>query len=369
MNQNQNNNKPKGTIKNMKKDITKKINQNPKENKYLYYKKPTKLTKTKIYNLPSIKPLTMFYGGVALYQKKQERYLKEGKTNIKGRFIQLEIDKFIDIIGSNKKEIIRKIKVYQRELLDYKIEVEQEQGVLALNFISKVFYEKKRQTISIVFNENIEIWNQKNNWNSNLLSNLKEYKSKYSILFYELIKANIKQNYLKQGTLNIYLNDLMDYLGVGDSKTYKFYNNFKTLLLDRAIKEMESIHNIKLIKFQALKEQVKGSKKINYLSFTFDYSNEKIITPKNIIRNLEQKKIIPYNQDPIIKDIGKNDNESITITLKHKKEMEKIITQQGETLSNQELATNGTIDNFLENIDFDLAIETNPHYKKNKGDN
>ncbi len=309
----------------MKQDNNKK--QTHKKNDLLNYRKPNHLIRTKTYDLPSKTPLKMFMGGVAIIQKQQAQ-------GINTRFIKYDIKEFIKITGIRKQELINKIKPYQRELLDYKIEVETPQGVLAFNFINKVFYDSKAEKIIIFFNKNIEIWNTNKNWTSNLLSNLKLYKSKYSIIFYELIKANIKKNNKGIGTFNIYLKDFKDYLGIKEKdKTYKNFHNFKKNILDRIIKEMETIHNIKLVSLKTLKEQVKGSKKINYLSFAFDYSNEikgtrqtKTLTPQDIIKEIPNIKEIERQQPKQDIIINVEPNNQTTKPIKNNVETQTQIT-------------------------------------------
>ncbi len=329
---------------NQENNKTKKDNQNHKENELLHYKKPNQLTRARIENLPNLIPLKMFYGGVAIHQKQKA----QGK---KGRFIKYPINQFIDIVGGNKKKIINKVKNYQRELLDFKIFIEQGDNLIAINFINKIFYENKGKNISIFFNENIDLWNVKNNWNSNLLSNIRQYKSKYSIIFYELIKAYIKQDNKGMGKVKISIKDLKDLLGVSNKITYENFHNLKKNILNRAIKEMETIHKIKLINLETTKE--KGSTKIKGLIFTFDYSREitlKKLTPKGIIKKME---VMEYQTIETPKAINLISNNHLD--------------KEGEQQNNKIKNILEQVD--LEQLDFNLAIDHNPYFNKNKGNN
>jgi hypothetical protein len=168
------------------------------------------------------------------------------------REYRLSAKEFSELVDSKHKDEYGRLRELGEGLLSKPLKIPRPaNGFLICNWLSSYEYIPKKGHIVCSFDPKLKpyLLQLKEQFTKYQLENILKFKSAYSIRLYELAKS-----WEARGDFTISLDELRDILGIGNK--YKLYNDLKRYVLQRSIKEINALSDIKL----SFKEKKVGRK-------------------------------------------------------------------------------------------------------------
>jgi len=168
------------------------------------------------------------------------------------REYRLSAKKYSDMVDSKHKDEYARLRELGEGLLSKPLKIPRPyNGFLICNWLSSYEYIPKKGHIVCSFDPKLKpyLLQLKEQFTKYQLENILKFKSVYSIRLYELAKS-----WEARGDFTVSVVEIRDVLGIGDK--YKLYNDLKRYVLERSIKEINALTDIKL----SFKEKKLGRK-------------------------------------------------------------------------------------------------------------
>mgnify|MGYP001594273499 CR=1 FL=1 len=193
------------------------------------------------------------------------------------RSYRIDIDRFAKMFGRQHKDIYKEVKAavvkrfWERDF-SY---VDEKGKTVVLRWLTKMVYEDKSGYLEIKFSEEIQPYlsSLQGNFTAYYIDQIANFKSIYSVRFYEYALMFLNKNNIKKGIFSLLISEIKEKLDIVEN--YKLFSNFKLKVLNPAKKEINQFSDI-----------------------VFDYSVEKLgRTPHKIKFKVSKKD--SYNEDSI----------------------------------------------------------------------
>ena len=165
---------------------------------------------------------------------------------------------YAELTESKHKDEYKRLQELGEMLLSKPLKIPEVGGFLICNWFSMFRYNGGKGTITVRFDPALKpyLLQLKEQFTKYRLENILKFKSVYSIRMYELAKS-----WEAKGVFEISVEDLRKIFGLEGK--YKLYNDLKRYVLERSLKEINSLSDIRL----SYKEKKQGRKVAN-LVFT-----------------------------------------------------------------------------------------------------
>ena len=180
----------------------------------------------------------------------------------------ISVKEFTQFIGVDTDSAYRECKKITEKLLSRVINVEEEDGLLQIGWLSSAKYIDGEGIVNLSFDPLLKpyLLQLKSNFTSCKLTMLLSFKSQYSMRMYTFLKQ-----YQKLGTREIEIASLRETLGVR-TEQYKLYTDFKRNVLIRTQNELAEKADLS---FEF--EEIKYGRRVASLIFTITCNTEKIL--------------------------------------------------------------------------------------------
>lgn len=223
------------------------------------------------------------------------------------KLYKFKISEFIKLLGIKDQSKYSVLPVVTKELMKKVFEIETDNSIIQVAWLSSAEYIKETGTIELEFSPKLKPYflQLKSFFTNYKLSNILSMKSKYSPRLYEILKMN---EFNKKG-FKIEVKELRKLFKA--EKIYSAYKDFKVKVLEQAQKEINEYTDITF----DFKEQ-KISRKVDSIIF-FVRTNSKSSKPKNNESNkikktqklIEKFEIAEENSKKIVVKIKKTQKE------------------------------------------------------------
>ncbi|WP_461207647.1 replication initiation protein [Clostridium sp. DL1XJH146] len=179
---------------------------------------------------------------------------------------KFKISDFLKLLGIEDKRKYSRIPKITKELMQKVLEIEKEDDIIQVAWISSAHYRKGTGTVELEFSPKLKPYmlGLKEFYTSYRLKNVLELKGKYSIRIYEILKSN---EFKKIAIIEV--DELRKILKV-NSGSYLVYQNFKNRIILKAQKELKEKTDIS---FDF--EEVKTGRKVTSIKFYIHKNNKK----------------------------------------------------------------------------------------------
>jgi plasmid replication initiation protein len=171
---------------------------------------------------------------------------------------EFKIKEFTEFLGIEDKRKYSKIPKITKSLMQKVLEIEQDDDIIQVAWLSSAHYRKGTGTVELEFSPKLKPYmlGLKEFYTSYRLKNVLELKGKYSIRMYEILKSN---EFKKVCSIEV---DELRKMLKADKGSYLIYQNFKNRIIIQAQKELKDKTDIS---FDF--EEIKRSRKITTLKF------------------------------------------------------------------------------------------------------
>jgi len=165
---------------------------------------------------------------------------------------------YAELMDAKRQNTYQALQKLGEMLLSKPLKIQESDGFLICNWFSSYRYKKGEGTITVKFDPALKphLLQLKEMFTKYRLENILRFKSAYSIRIYEIAKS-----WEARGDFTYSLSEFKDLIGA--TKKYSAYYDFKRYVLQRSIKEINELSDIKL----SLKEKKLG-RKVTDLVFT-----------------------------------------------------------------------------------------------------
>jgi plasmid replication initiation protein len=199
--------------------------------------------------------------------------------------IEISIDEFTELIGTTQ-ERYTEIKNIVKNLMKKQVEIDIKEGNLIANWVSSIEYKKNTGKVELEFSVKLKpyLLQLKECYKSYKLKNVINFKNKYAIRIYELLK---QYENMKSKERTIKLDELKKMLGCEDK--YKEFSNFNKFVLQPSKSE--------ILKYSDLcfeYEKIKNGRKIVAIKFIFEKNHSNIEKPTDTEYMIETGQLDEY---------------------------------------------------------------------------
>lgn len=157
------------------------------------------------------------------------------------REYRVQAKEFAELVETKHKDEYGRIKELGEKLLSKPLRIPTKDGFAVCNWFAWFEYKKGEGAIVCSFHPNLKPYmlQLKEQFTKYKLENILKFKSPYSIRLYELAKS-----WEAKGGFEYSVDELRDIMGVAGK--YKLYNDFKRYIIERAIREINKLSDIRL---------------------------------------------------------------------------------------------------------------------------
>jgi plasmid replication initiation protein len=187
---------------------------------------------------------------------------------------KFKIADFMKLIGVEDKSKYSEIPKITKALMKKVLEIQEENGLLQVAWLSSVRYEKGSGMVTLRFSPDLKPYMLKLNglFTRYKLANILSMKSKYSPRIYELLKCN---EFKKQKYIELEVEELRKLLKA--ETIYPKYNDFKRYIIVRTQKELKKVSDLS---FEF--EEIKTGRKITSIKFYIKSNRPKeVVAPSD----------------------------------------------------------------------------------------
>lgn len=187
-----------------------------------------------------------------------------------------KISDFMELLGVENQAKYTEIPKITKELMKKVFEIEEDNRITQIAWLSSVTYEKGTGCVELEFSPKLKPYMLKLSslFTQYRLANILSMKSKYSPRIYEILKCN---EYKKQGYVEIEVEELRKLLKA--DTIYPLYADFKRKIILQTQKEL---HKLSDISFEF--DEIKTGRKVTRLRF-YIHKNKLAINNKSIVND------------------------------------------------------------------------------------
>lgn len=207
--------------------------------------------------------------------KMNSQNTKQSKT------ITIKADEFCERYNINKNDFYNAINESLNSLYNRTLKIRDEEKKGEFRFISSKFYYQNSSNFEITFSDEIMPYliDLKNNFTKYNLNNIKDFKNKYTIRFFELFNE-FKYKTIKKRIIKI--SELRECLQL--TNEYTRFNSLRENVIDKALSELHKYTNIQ-VKYKKIFEK----KAVFALEFEFSFDSEQKIEENKVVSSKPKK--------------------------------------------------------------------------------